>query len=68
MLKRKNDTCILKNNKLYHSFKKIYVKQKYNKKEICPHLQFGNSLQKTKVKDYQVIEAILYRFETNKIY
>jgi len=44
--------------------KKIHVKQKYNKKEICPHLQFGNSQQNTKVKSHQVVEAIIYRLKT----
>jgi transposase len=48
---------------LYHSFKKN-VKQKYNKKEICSHLKFGNSLNNTKVKVYQVVETILYRLKT----
>lgn len=64
MLKRTNDTEKLKFNKLYHSFKKNVVKQKYNKKEICPHLKFGNSQQNTKVKCYQVVEAIIYRLKT----
>lgn len=64
MLKRTNDTIILNINNLYHSFKKLYAKQKYNKKEICPYLKFGNSLGNTKVKDYQVIMAILYRLKT----
>jgi hypothetical protein len=44
--------------------KKLHVKQKYNKKEICPHLKFGNSLNNTKVIKYQVVEAILYRLKT----
>jgi transposase len=39
-------------------------KQNYNKKEICPHLKFGNSMGNTKVKKYQVVEAILYRLKT----
>jgi transposase len=64
MLKRTNDTEKLRFNKLYHSFKKIHVKQKYNKKEICPHLKFGNSQHNAKVKCYQVVEAILYRLKT----
>ena len=49
---------------MYHSSKKNVIKQKYNKKEICPHLKFGNSQQNTKVKCYQVVEAILYRLKT----
>ena len=64
MLKRTNDTEKLNINKLYHSLKKNVVKQKYNKKEICPHLKFGNHQQNTKVKCYQVVEAILYRLKT----
>jgi transposase len=64
MLKRTNDTEKLDFNKLYHSFKKLHVKQKYNKKEICPHLKFGNSMDNTKVKVHQVVEAILYRLKT----
>ena len=64
MLKRTNDTRKLNFNKLYHSFKKNVVKQKYTKKEICPHLKFGNSQQNTKVKCSQVVEAILYRLKT----
>jgi len=39
-------------------------KQSYNKKEICPHLKFGNSMYNTKVNKYQVVEAILYRLKT----
>ena len=35
-----------------------------NKKEICPHLKFGNELNNAKVKDYQVVAAILYRLKT----
>jgi mannose/fructose/N-acetylgalactosamine-specific phosphotransferase system component IID len=57
------DTEKLHHNKLYPSFKKFYVKQKYNKKEICPYLKFGNSQQNTKVMCYQVVEAILYKLE-----
>jgi len=64
MLKRTNNTTRLNFNKLYYSFKKNVVKQKYNKKEICPYLKFGNSQQNTKVKCYQVVEAILYRLKT----
>lgn len=63
MLKRTNNTKKLKFNKLYYSFKKNVVEQKYNKKEICPYLKFGNSQQNTKVKCYQVVEAIIYRLK-----
>ncbi|MBM3434987.1 MAG: transposase [Bacteroidetes bacterium] len=34
------------------------------KKEICLHLKFGNCKGNTKVKCYQVVEAILYRLKT----
>lgn len=44
--------------------KKNVVKQKYNKKEICPLLDFGKINRNTKVKDYQVVMAILYRLKT----
>jgi len=40
------------------------VRQKYNKKEICPYLDFGKINKNTKVKDYQVVSAILYRLKT----
>jgi len=40
------------------------VEQKYNKKEICPYLNFGKINKNTKVKDYQVVTAILYRLKT----
>ena len=36
----------------------------YNKKEICPYLSFGNSMDNTKVPLYQVVEAVLYRLKT----
>jgi hypothetical protein len=36
----------------------------YYKKEICPHLKFGNEINKIKVKLYQVVEAVLYRLKT----
>ena len=55
---------ISKNNTLYHSFKKNVVEQKYNKKEICPYLNFGKINNNTKVKDYQVVTAIIYRLKT----
>jgi transposase len=56
----------LLNNNLHLSFKKKKKndKQKYNKKEICIHLKFGNHLGNTKVKQVQVIEAILFRLKT----
>jgi transposase len=57
ILNRKN------HNNQYHSFKKN-VKQQNNKKEICSHLKFGNSLNNTKVHIYQVVSAILYRLKT----
>ncbi len=44
--------------------KKNVVEQKYNKKEICPYLDFGKISKNTKVKDYQVVAAILYRLKT----
>ncbi len=44
--------------------KRNNVTKSDNKKEICPHLKFGNQLKNSKVKDYQVIEAILYRLKT----
>jgi transposase len=54
--------------KMYNSLllgeKENNVKKKYNKKEICPHLNFGNSLNNAKVKNYQVVQAILYRLKT----
>ena len=40
------------------------VKQKYYKKEICVQLDFGKINKNTKVKDYQVVMAILYRLKT----
>jgi hypothetical protein len=43
---------------------KKHVKQKYNKKEICPYLNFGKINNNTRVKDYQVVMAILYRLKT----
>ena len=54
------------NNNPHLSFKKKEKndEQKYNKKEICPHLKFGNHLGNTKVKQVQVIEAILFRLKT----
>jgi len=55
---------ISKNDILYHSFKKNVVEQKYNKKEICPYLNFGKINNNTKVKDYQVVTAIIYRLKT----
>lgn len=54
----------MKNKTSYYSFKKN-VELKFNKKEICPHLKFGNDLNNTKVKNYQVIHAILYRLKTD---
>jgi transposase len=44
--------------------KKNVIKQKYNKKEICVHLDFGKTNKNTKVKGYQVVMAIIYRLKT----
>lgn len=44
--------------------KKYNVEQEYNKNEICPHLKFENEMNNTKVKQYQVVAAILYRLKT----
>jgi transposase len=56
---------ISKNDTLYHSFqKKNVIEQKYNKKEICPYLNFGKNNNNTKVRDYQVVTAIIYRLKT----
>jgi transposase len=44
--------------------KKNVVEQKYNKKEICPYLNFGKINKNTKVKDYQVVMIIIYRLKT----
>ncbi len=43
---------------------KIYVAQKYHKKELCPHLSFGNGRGNAKVEDWQVVQAVLYRLKT----
>ena len=45
--------------------RKDVVKQKYNKKVICPYLDFRKINKNTKVKDYQVIMAIFYRLKTS---
>ena len=37
---------------------------KYNKKEICPYLEFGASKNNTKVEVFQVVKAILSRLKT----
>lgn len=44
--------------------KRNNVTKKYNKKEICSYLNFGNPLNNSKVKHYQVIQTILYRLKT----
>ena len=44
--------------------KRNNVTKTNNKKEICPHLKFGNHLNNSKVKNYQVVQAILYRLKT----
>jgi transposase len=43
---------------------KVNDTKKYDKKELCPHLKFGNGLKNTKVNDYEVVQAILYRLKT----
>jgi len=48
--------------KKYHWCKKN-DKQSYNKKELCPHLKFGNCMENIKVKKYQLVEALLYRLK-----
>jgi hypothetical protein len=67
-LKRKNDSKKSQSNHSYHTFKKKkkknVIKQKYNKKEICVHLDFGKTNKNTKVKGYQVVMAIIYRLKT----
>jgi len=63
MFKRKNNTRLLRNKTLYYSFKKN-VELNCNKKELCPYLNFGNDFNNTKVKNYQVVQAILYRLKT----
>lgn len=40
------------------------VEFKFNKKELCPYLKFGNDLNNTKVKNHEVVQAILYRLKT----
>jgi hypothetical protein len=66
VLKRKNNTQRLKINPSYYSFKKKEknVEYNYNKKEICPQLKFGNKFNNVKVKEYQVVQAVLYRLKT----
>ena len=44
--------------------RKNVVKQKYYKKEICVHLDFGKINKDTKVEGYQVVMAIFYRLKT----
>ena len=51
-------------NTIYYWGKRNNDTKKINKKEICPHLKFGNKFKNTKVKDYQVVQAILYRLKT----
>lgn len=50
--------------KLYHSFKKKFVKQRYYKKEICPYLSLGEKKNNSKVLLEDVVRAILYRLKT----
>lgn len=54
----------MKFNSPYHSLQKNNDKQKYNKKELAGHLNFGNVQGNTKVKVQEVIMAILYRLKT----
>jgi len=61
MFKRKNNTWLLQKNVVL--FFQKNVKLKYNKKELCPYLNFGNDFNNTKVKNYQAVEAILYRLK-----
>jgi transposase len=53
-----------KNIRIILSKKKNVIRQKYYKKEICTQLDFGKINKNTKVKDYQVVMAILYRLKT----
>ena len=41
-----------------------YVNQKYHKKELCPHLPYGNCWRNTKLDQVGVVQAILYRLKT----
>lgn len=38
--------------------------QRYNKKEMIPYLNFGNTYGNTKAKCHEVVSAILYRLKT----
>ena len=40
------------------------LSKKDDKKEICPHLKFGNKLGNSKVGHHEVVMAILYRLKT----
>jgi len=60
-VKRKNENFI---KKLYHSFKKKFVKQRYYKKELCPYLSLGLKKNNAKVLLEDVVAAILYRLKT----
>ena len=40
------------------------VTKRNNKKEICPHLKFGNNLNNAKVNHYQVVQAIIHKLKT----
>lgn len=40
------------------------VEYNYNKKELCPYLKFGNDLNNVRVKNYQVVQAAIYRLKT----
>lgn len=40
------------------------ARQKYHKKQICPHLKFGNKYANTKVKIEEVVSAIIYKLQT----
>jgi transposase len=52
----------LRNNNFYYWAKN--VRQGYNKKELLPMLKFGNLYGNTKVRNWQVVQAILYRLKT----
>ncbi len=58
-----NKLLKMKNNHLYHFFKKNVVKRKYNKKESCQYFELVEINKNIKVKDYQVIMVIIYRLK-----
>ncbi len=52
------------NNHSYHSSKKMLLSNKYYKKESYPYFNFRKNCKNTRVKDYQVVTAIIYRLKT----